>query len=317
MKGIGKQVVMLCALLLLSSISRASCQFYYDDVTSEVAGYLTFGAVVVQQDTPVGAVIATATTGPYLNGSAIAGCDEPWVLQWELTRWRVPSTPGSDIYRTNLPGVGIRLTNTDLGETLPYTQERTDNDSYVVIRGDGIKGELIKTGEITSGNLLSGVLARGTVSNQFYFANVTLNGTNAISVSGCTVESPSITVPLNDHSKRDFSGRGSGTAWQTFDIDLDCNWHAKIHVRFDATLDNDAGATNVMALDPDPGAATGVGVQLAYQSGLAVEFGKSHFYRLSAGGKEAIQLQARYYQTQEIIKAGLANATATFTLTYR
>jgi len=316
MKGINKRIVMLCALLLLPFISRASCQFYYDDVTSEVAGYLTFGAVVVQRDTPVGAVIATATTGPYINGRAIAGCDEPWTLRWEFTRWRVPVTVGNKIYRTNLAGVGIRLTNTDLGEVLPYTQERGDK-SYVVIRGDGIKGELIKTGEITSGNLLSGVLARGTASNQFYFANVTLNGTNAISVSGCTVDSPSIAVPLNDHSKRDFSGRGSGTAWRTFNIDLDCNWHAKIHIRIDATLDKDAEATNVMALDPDPGAATGVGVQLAYQSGLAVEFGKSHFYRLSAGGKEAIPLQARYYQTQETIKAGLANATATFTLTYR
>ena len=40
------------------------------------------------------------------------------------------------------------------------------------------QGELIKTGDITSGTLTDGTLARASVVNQFYFANVTLNGTN-------------------------------------------------------------------------------------------------------------------------------------------
>ncbi len=306
--------VLLGTLLLLPFIASASC-YFTGDVTSEVPGYINFGYVLVQRDTPVGAVIATATTGAYNGGDRIAGCTEPWTLKWDVKQWSVPSRLGHSIYRTNVEGVGIRLTNTSLGEVIPYTQERGVED--VVIQGDGIKGELIKTGDITGGSLLPGVLARGMVSDEFYFANVTLNGISTIVTTACSVTSPNIEVPLGEHDKSEFSGRGSGTAWQMFDIGLECDRGARISVRIDATEDSDAGQKDVMALDPDPNAAAGMGVQLWYQNGGAVAFGETHYNQLSAGGNEAIHLQARYYQTLESIKAGQANATATFTMIYR
>lgn len=317
MKATGKRVLLLCALLFSPVIARASCQFYLNDVTSEVPGYLSFGDVFAQRDTPVGAVIATATTGAYLGGQAIAGCDEPWTLRWDVTQWKHLSTLGNSVYRTNIAGVGLRLINTDLGETIPYVQERSGERSYVVIRGDGIRGELIKTGDITGGMLEAGVLARGSVSGQFSFANVTLSGASVINLTSCTVTTPAIEVPLGEHQKSDFTGRGSGTAWQTFNIGLECDPGARINVRIDATVDSDAGKTDIMALDPDPSAATGVGIQIGYQDGHAVELGKARFMRISSSRTEQIKLQARYYQTLETIKTGTANATATFTLTYK
>ncbi|MDH8549244.1 type 1 fimbrial protein, partial [Klebsiella pneumoniae] len=78
--------------------------------------------VAVQRDAAVGSVIATATTGAYNGGNTIAGCSEAWTYRWELSKWGTLSSLGSNIYNTNVPGVGIRLTNTSSGKVLPYDQ---------------------------------------------------------------------------------------------------------------------------------------------------------------------------------------------------
>ncbi|EAC0926531.1 type 1 fimbrial protein, partial [Salmonella enterica subsp. enterica] len=219
---------------------------------------------------------------------------------------------------TNLPGVGIRLTNTSSGKMLLYDQSVSAN-TYIFIGGNGIKAELIKTGDITGGTLDTGMLARASVANQFYFANVTLNGTNTITSESCSVTTNPVNVPLGDHDKSEFNGPGTATAWQTFNINLSCVQGARINVRIDATADSDAGVPGVIKLDSDPVNASGVGVQLWYRyEDSPVQFGQERYYYTSpSGGNEYVQLQARYYQTTQSITAGKANATATFTLSYK
>ncbi|KAA1144493.1 fimbrial protein [Citrobacter portucalensis] len=317
MKRIDRISVLAWVLLALPAVAQASC-YLGDGVSGEVPGYVSFGTVMVQRDTPVGAVLATSTTGAYNGGNRLAGCSEPWTYRWEITQWGTLSALGNSIYNTNLPGVGIRLTNTGSGKVIPYDESRGVVD--VVITGDGIKAELIKTGDITGGTLTPGVLARASVVNQFYFANVTLNGTSTVTSTACTVTTPDVNVPLGDHDKSGFSGVGSGTGWQTFSIGLECDPGARINVRIDATADP-SEAPGVMALDGGSGemAATGVGVQLwSVPDDSAVQFGQVKYYGTSsAGGLEAIQYRARYYQTASAVTAGPASATATFTLTYK
>lgn len=317
MKGLLTTGCLLLALLLAAFSVQASCGFA-SGVSSEVPGYLSFGNVAVQRDVPVGSVIATATTGAYNGGNNIAGCSEAWTYRWELSKWGTLSSLGSNIYNTNLSGVGIRLTNTASGKMLPYDQS-TGANVYIFIGGNGIKAELIKTGEITSGTLDTGMLARASVANQFYLANVTLNGTNTITSESCSVTTNPVNVPLGDHDKSEFSGPGSATAWQTFNINLSCIQGARINVRIDATADSDAGVPGVIKLDSDPVNASGVGVQLWYRyEDSPVQLGQERYYYTSpSGGNEYVQLQARYYQTTQSITAGKANATATFTLTYK
>ena len=197
----------------------ASCAFT-GGATSEISGYVTFGNVSVQRDAPIGSVLATATTGTYNGGQAIAGCSESWTYRWELSKWSSLSSRGNKVYNTNIAGVGLRLTNTASGKLLPYDQSM--GTGSVIINADGIKAELIKTGDITGGTLDTGMLARASVANQFYFANVTLNGTNTITSESCSVTTNPVNVPLGDHDKSEFSGPGTGTAWQTFNINLSC-----------------------------------------------------------------------------------------------
>ncbi|MBX9242891.1 type 1 fimbrial protein, partial [Klebsiella pneumoniae] len=114
-------------------------------LTSEVTGYLSFGNVVVQRDAPVGSVLSTVTTGAYNGSQTIAGCSESWTYRWELSKWGTLSTLGSNIYNTNISGVGIRLTNTTTNKLIPYDQSVGAN-TYIYIGNNGIKAELIKTG---------------------------------------------------------------------------------------------------------------------------------------------------------------------------
>ncbi|HEJ7642245.1 TPA: fimbrial protein [Klebsiella oxytoca] len=297
---------------------QATCSFY-GGVTSEVSGYLNFGNVVIQRDAQVGSTIATAITGAYNNGDGIAGCKrEAWTARWELTQWGTLSGYGNGVYNTNLPGVGLRLSAASTGKTLPYETSYAYNagGTWVSIPGDGIKGELIKTGDITSGTLTDGVLARASVVNQFYFANVTLNGTNTVKSEGCTVTTPSVDVPMGDHDKSEFSGAGSSTDWVSFDIGLSCDVGARINVRIDAAADASAGSQGVMLIDS--GGASGVGIQLHYRpDDAAVQYGQERFYWQSVYGDEIVQLKARYYQTAGSITPGAANGTATFTLSYK
>ena len=149
--------------------------------------------------------------------------------------------------------------------------------------------------------------------------NATLNGTNTITSESCSVTTNPVNVPLGDHDKSEFNGPGTATAWQTFNINLSCIQGARINVRIDATADNDAGVPGVIKLDSDPVNASGVGVQVWYRyEDSPVQFGQERYYYTSpSGGNEYVQLQARYYQTTQSITAGKANATATFTLTYK
>ena len=313
-----RYIVALTSVIMFSLpvMVWASCAFT-GGATSEISGYVTFGNVSVQRDAPIGSVLATATTGTYNGGQAIAGCSESWTYRWELSKWSSLSSRGNKVYNTNIAGVGLRLTNTASGKLLPYDQSM--GTGSVIINADGIKAELIKTGDITGGTLDTGMLARASVANQFYFANVTLNGTNTITSESCSVTTNQVNVPLGDHDKSEFSGPGTGTAWQTFNINLSCVQGARINVRIDATADSDAGVPGVIKLDSDPVNASGVGVQLWYRyEDSPVQFGQERYYYTSpSGGNEYVQLQARYYQTTQSITAGKANATATFTLSYK
>ncbi|HDU4673932.1 fimbrial protein [Klebsiella aerogenes] len=317
MKGLLKSGWLVLALWLAAFGAQASCQFA-NGVTSEISGNISFGNIAVQRDAPVGSVIATATTGAYNNGNTLAGCSEAWTLRWELSKWGTLSALGDNIYNTNIPGVGLKMTAVAAGKVIPYDASMGANN-YLVIPGDGIKAELFKTGDITGGTLDSGMLARASASNQLYFANVTLNGSNTITSESCSVTTNPVNVPLGDHDKSEFSGPGTGTAWQTFNINLSCVQGARINVRIDATADSDAGVPGVIKLDSDPVNASGVGVQVWYRyEDSPVQFGQERYYYTSpSGGNEYVQLQARYYQTTQSITAGKANATATFTLSYK
>lgn len=150
--------------------------------------------------------------------------------------------------------------------------------------------------------------------------NYALWGRSRIVIPTCTLLSSTIDVPLGKHLKSEFSGPGSATPWQPFNIPLSCDKDAKINVRIDA--DADVSSTpGVMTLDSQPGdmAATGgrysalVSAQWRKRGGIWPGNLLLHIY---LQWQCVVKLKARYYQTGSRVIAGIANGTATFTITY-
>ncbi|WP_395300496.1 fimbrial protein [Enterobacter sp. ECC-175] len=330
---------LLAGGLLLAPASlafAASCETISSGMT------LNPGNITVQRDVATGQPISEWIETPIFASYRNCEFDD------EVTHWRVNgietfnaassglSYTGLRVFDTNLSGVGMIIAidgnNIDdlsltpsYGGFIPTGRQSGVSWSGQIIKGqkyhatNRVRIRLIKTGTISSGALA------GSIAQVYYRTEqpiptvpITFAG-GTISALSCSVTTPNINVPLGKQAKSNFSGVGSGTEWQSFDIQLNCLKGARINVRLDATAAPATTRKDVMRLDPESGdiAAKGVGIQLGYRMGYELELGKTLLYETSKFDTEFIMLRARYYQTEENVIAGKANGTATFTLTYK
>ncbi|CAI1072360.1 fimbrial protein [Serratia quinivorans] len=166
--------------------------------------------------------------------------------------------------------------------------------------------------------LTAGRIAASSIANQFYTADINLTGNNVITPVACSVNNPSIQVPMGNILKSRFSGAGSSVGDTRFAIDLDCDAGTKVTLTLDGSAVS-SSANRVLALTNATAAdtAAGVGIQMLYNDapvtlGSALSIGTP-----TTAGTYSIPLTARYYQTGSTVTAGTANGTATFTLTYQ
>ncbi|MEZ6878164.1 fimbrial protein [Enterobacter sp. KBR-315C3_2022] len=331
---------LLAGGLLLAPASlafAASCNFISGGAT------INPGTITVQRDVAVGESLSDYFFVSIVP--AFRDCE----FNSESPTWRAVgllsantfssglSYQGHRVFDTNLPGVGMIIIgeasiDTDLSNKSPLVGIYSGQREVVFWTQDVIKGtlfqasarvgiRLIKTGTI-SGGTLSGNIGRffNRIRTQHVLPDVpiTFSG-GSIRVVSCSVTTPNISVPLGKQAKSSFKGVGSGTEWQSFDIQLNCIKGARINVRLDATAAPATTRKDIMRLDPESGdiAAKGVGIQIGYRMGYELELGKTLLYETSKFDTEFILLRARYYQTEENVIAGKANGTATFTLTYK
>ncbi|HAY0638354.1 fimbrial protein [Serratia rubidaea] len=239
-----------------------------------------------------------------------------------------PESGYSGVYRTNIPGLGIRVSmwsDTIYHETpttptvAPFTWRIFYNTSenFDYNYGSGyiqVRVELIKTAEFVESGNLSYQVNNILVAEQLPVQN--LNVTGRV-IGGCSVSNSAINVPLGIVPSNRFSGPGDTAQPTDFNISLRCSVDTRVSVRFDGTADG-SGATGVIALDPPTSgsAAEGVGIQIIYND-LPVPIG-SDIYVLtpSSNGNIDVPFIAQYYQTRDRINSGQANGTVTFTMSY-
>lgn len=287
--------------------------------------YYNFGDVVVQRDTPVGTVLATLNTGSFSNtatgvsGDTLFGCDTPWTYRWTLAQFTTLSSV-SGTYNTNIPGVGIRISNSANGYIMPYDQAFPALIYAAIIAG--IKAELIKTsvGGVGAGSITNGSLAIASIVGWGNTLEVDM-GTNKIIPVMCTIKTPNLLFPIGDIPAASFGatvGTTPAIAQNTQNLGLDCDPQANINVSLSGTQNPDVGTTSVLALSGQgsAGVAKGVGVQIVY-NGTPLTLGNRIVLKQSAGGLETFPLVARYYQTKTAVTTGTANANATLNLTYQ
>lgn len=138
-----------------------------------------------------------------------------------------------------------------------------------------------------------------------------------VKVLTCTVTSPNINVNMGKVKASAFSGRlTAGGDVQDFNIGLKCSVNTPISVQIDGT--NPANKSlGILRLTDATNVASGVGLQILDGTGTTpVRLGTA----ISAGSKSGtifLPYKARYYQIANSIEPGVANATATFTITYK
>jgi type 1 fimbria pilin len=145
-----------------------------------------------------------------------------------------------------------------------------------------------------------------------------------VKVAACSVGQSIIPVPMGRVSaQKYFNSTQRFSDKVPFTIRLECDAGTNVSISFDgATV---PGRDNILALNDlnDSKTATGVGVQLINlehnpdnNSGMRLK--RNHrILENTKAGTQNLQFAARYYQTARNVTGGVANATATFTLTYR
>ncbi|WP_413727670.1 fimbrial protein [Sodalis sp. RH19] len=212
-------------------------------------------------------------------------------------------------------------TGPQMGGDANTVQLCSNPSGYIPQLTGGATITFYKLGPVTPGTLPSTHLA--SFINVVNGSDLTLpavslfSGIITVIVNACSVTNTAITVPMGNVDRAEFTAIGSTAGLRGFTIPLDCNPGINVRVQFDGI--SAGSATNVLALSPSssPPAATGVGVQILYNSNPVTLGAPLAVGTTTAAGFFNIPLEARYYQTESTVTPGLANSTATFTLTYQ
>lgn len=225
--------------------------------------------------------------------------------------------------KTGIPGISMQVhyrNNASGGRSmiLPTTGLRLEHPQGTITVNGEFRVMLLRRGIITSGKshfygpVLTHRLGHKRI-NQLSFMNTQLR---VVSV-GCDLEDNHILVSLGKHDRSEFTNDiGSVTTSKHFSIPLRCEPGTTISLTMESA--NKSYFPGVVELDKMSGAAAGVGVQLLKWNGKPVIFGeKMDVISMSQNKYLIIDFLARYYRTSKDITPGIANSTATFTLTYR
>ncbi|MDR6093070.1 fimbrial protein [Stenotrophomonas sp. SORGH_AS_0321] len=308
------------------------------------------GTITVGADVPDGTEIYTARHSSG-SGAFIRCTGGPASVRRTSDYIGSPGRPsGFDrIYETSIEGVGIAMWYA--GTKFPYNPGNITYDSPITTftYNKTVDFSLYKIGPISAGVLQGSSLPRarqyteGAGSINIWEAQIV--GQLNIVTGTCRVGD--VSVPMGDIPQSTFTGIGSYSAWQRYDVPLtncpaffgrraayarsdsgtverpDLRVANRIGVRLDPSTPILDEIRSIIALQPGtPGnpAARGIGIQVAWDDESPVAF---HAFRDSGlpltsavNGSYRIPLRARYYQVEDRVRGGPANAAMVVTLRY-
>lgn len=299
--------------------------------------------VTISRGLAVGSVIGTQVISPTINAYSCRDSDQGTITNQifgvKAIGTYVTTINNRRIYKTEVDGVGYSISGTTTkcaGGTgvvsgsntmrgLADTVKLCENTSGMV--NSSLNGSITVTFYKTASETGSGTVTGKTVGSLVLLNNALLwqspeavVNINAFTVTtpACTLTTSFIPVDMKDVNKNEFNGKNStpGSNYtQSFNLPMTCNAGTQVKVKMEGDIyDSAKGIINTTG---ETGTATGVGIQLLYNSqpltlGTDVPVGTS-----SAGGSFSVPLQARYYQIGNTITTGKANGVLTFTMTYQ
>lgn len=140
----------------------------------------------------------------------------------------------------------------------------------------------------------------------------------------CSFNTTNLNFNFGKQQNKDYTSIGPKGNEQIDYLHVQCNNADGIKLSLKVEGTPEPGYMGVIKLSPEQGAATGVGVQLLIgqnkdpiEIGKTKEIGVSSYDPLSRIYTDYFTITARYYQTENTVTPGTANASATFTMTYQ
>lgn len=320
--------------------TQASASGWFSPRTSSIA---LPAKVIIPGNADIGSALwkSTSVTSQLSDRAVVNETDTIWASVNNGTL-----APGfTDVYQTNISGLGIRwwgtwkARNFPGGTTLPITGPGTHNAGPTGWRNGDVYPqtvwmELIKTGPIQTGTL--SVITTTTMKFNCSLGgcqnwDVNISGTSSILAGPtCTVSAPVIPVSLGYIATTTFRGVGTTSPSRTFSITLSCSGgEPGTAISSYVTLTDAAHPENTsttLALSSGS-TASGLGIQIL-KDDVVLGYGPDS---TAAGNTNQwksgtitqgtsvfqIPLSARYVQVDPNISPGAANGLATFTLSYQ
>jgi type 1 fimbria pilin len=321
------RLTLVLGLLAAGSAQAVNCTI------SNAPAAISFGAVTVPRDVPIGMAI-----GPVVTSTASVSC--PYIPNavnnsYYLQVFSSLQASGlTGVWATGMAGIGVRVSNGNTvfsgyakNDFAPAVPKGAANTTYTATFT--FQYQLVKTAaQVTTGGPLN-------VSQMFYLIShdvpnnvdsgvqgqTGINNTT-ITVATCSVMTNPVNVMLPTLSANTLNAAGTTGGATDFQIQLQCGAGANVHVTLtDAT--NPGNTTSQLTLTSDSG-ASGVRLQILKSDGSAVTFGPDsaaagnpgQWLAGSADSTSAIPLTAQYISTGAVTP-GTVKASATFTLSYQ
>ncbi|MGG7094473.1 fimbrial protein [Shewanella indica] len=273
------------------------------------------------------------------------------------SQWHGGPYPQATIYQTGVPGIGVMISaesrplSIDIKTKYITPANRARDHNFNL---GGMVLLFIKTGNVQPGTILGSNLPSSNIRFKAPGANVLLARlkiTGSINIVSQTCRVSNVTVPMGQHKIGDkLTGVGKTTEWVDASIRLtNCpRFYGTLkdgnNTYYNYTTEetgvgtftrNTLGASispntsivdsskGIMSIKSTTNSAKGVAIQLAEFSygnfNFYIKFGNLINYDLYNNNNTTatIPLRARYIQTESKVTPGRADATATFTLTYK
>lgn len=237
---------------------------------------------------------------------------------------------GSDntLFPTNLSWLSFRILHPDTTTPLSSYPNNASVPTGSVAFSVASALELVVTGVIPQGQqgstqqmtIPAGQLAQWNVDMTNSTKPVEIFKITNISfvIPTCTAAVDPTVVTLPAASATAFTGIGSTTGQQSFQVQLNCVSGANLNITLSTTNGYGNANLGVISNTTGTGYATNVGVQILQQNGTTpVTFNTAISEGATQNGAMNLPFFAQYYQTSNsAVTTGQVSATATYTLTY-
>jgi type 1 fimbria pilin len=305
---------------------------------------LNAGSLSVPQNASTGATVTTLAADPFQPSCVFtAGSTSTSAILYVDLSTPAALAPGfTDVYQTNIAGLGIRYTFNSTScaannVTLPNGTVRLSCPfsgpiSTTMYADIAVTSSLVITGPIGAG---ASTLSTVPVVSIVYVTSespsrwgkgplYTGSATGTLIKATCSVTQPAVSVLLPTADTRAFSaGVGAVAAPQGFSLSFSCTTGAKVLMTLTDNV-NPANRTSTLGLTTDS-TAKGIGVQILNSAGTPILFGADSatpgnanqwLIGNSPNGALVVPFSARYISTGAV-SPGTVKALATFTMSYQ